>query len=104
MSLQNTRFRLAECQTQATIARSFVDDCMARLLRGELDAATAAMAKWWSTDALCRVADECVQIHGGYGYMSEYPIARIWTDARVGRIYGGSNEVMKEIIARAIEP
>ena len=104
MSLQNTRFRLAECQTQATMARSFVDDCMARLLRGELDAATAAMAKWWITDALCRVADECVQIHGGYGYMSEYAIARIWADARVGRIYGGSNEVMKEIIARAIEP
>ncbi|MEJ1167053.1 acyl-CoA dehydrogenase family protein [Variovorax sp. CCNWLW186] len=104
MSLQNTRFRLAECQTQATMARSFVDDCMARLLRGELDGATAAMAKWWITDALCRVADECVQIHGGYGYMTEYPIARIWADARVGRIYGGSNEVMKEIIARAIEP
>jgi acyl-CoA dehydrogenase len=103
MALQNTRFKLAECQTQATLARSFVDDCIARLQRGELDVPTAAMAKWWITDALCRVVDECLQLHGGYGYMNEYPIARMYADARVGRIYGGANEVMKEIIARGME-
>ena len=102
MALQNTRFKLAECQTQATIARSFVDDCIARLQRGELDVPTAAMAKWWTTDALCKVVDECLQLHGGYGYMNEYPIARMYADARVGRIYGGANEVMKEIIARGM--
>lgn len=102
MAMQNTRFKLAECQTQATIARSFVDDCIARLQRGELDVPTAAMAKWWTTDALCKVVDECLQLHGGYGYMNEYPIARMYADARVGRIYGGANEVMKEIIARGM--
>jgi acyl-CoA dehydrogenase len=102
MALQNTRFKLAECQTQATIARSFVDDCIARLQRGELDVPTAAMAKWWTSDALCKVVDECLQLHGGYGYMNEYPIARMYADARVGRIYGGANEVMKEIIARGM--
>jgi acyl-CoA dehydrogenase len=103
MALQNTRFKLAECQTQATLARSFVDDCIARLQRDELDVPTAAMAKWWITDSLCRVVDDCLQLHGGYGYMNEYPIARMYADARVGRIYGGANEVMKEIIARAME-
>jgi len=103
MALQNTRFKLAECQTQATIARSFVDDCIARLQRGELDVPTAAMAKWWISDALCRVVDECLQLHGGYGYMNEYPIARMYADARVSRIYGGANEVMKEIVARAMD-
>jgi acyl-CoA dehydrogenase len=103
MAMQNTRFKLAECQTQATIARSFVDDCIARLQRDELDVPTAAMAKWWITDALCKVVDECLQLHGGYGYMNEYPIARMYADARVGRIYGGANEVMKEIVARGME-
>ena len=103
MAMQNTRFKLAECQTHATIARSFVDDCIGRLQRGELDVPTAAMAKWWITDTLCRVVDECLQLHGGYGYMNEYPIARMYADARVGRIYGGANEVMKEIIARGME-
>jgi acyl-CoA dehydrogenase len=102
MAMQNTRFKLAECQTQATIARSFVDDCISRLQRGELDVPTAAMAKWWTSDTLCRVVDECLQLHGGYGYMNEYPIARMYADARVGRIYGGANEVMKEIIARGM--
>jgi acyl-CoA dehydrogenase len=102
MAMQNTRFKLAECQTQATIARSFVDDCIGRLQRGELDVPTAAMAKWWTSDTLCRVVDECLQLHGGYGYMNEYPIARMYADARVGRIYGGANEVMKEIIARGM--
>ena len=103
MALQNTRFKLAECETQAEIARSFVDDCMARLSRGELDVPTAAMAKWWTTDTCCRIVDECLQLHGGYGFMNEYPIARLYADVRVGRIYGGANEVMKEIIARAME-
>ena len=103
MALQNTRFKLAECQTQATVARSFVDDCIARLLRGELDVPTAAMAKWWTTDTNCRIVDECLQLFGGYGYMTEYPIARLYADVRVGKIYGGANEVMKEIIARAMD-
>jgi acyl-CoA dehydrogenase len=103
MAMQNTRFKLAECQTQATIGRSFVDDCIARLQRNELDVPTAAMAKWWTSDTLCRVVDECLQLHGGYGYMNEYPIARMYADARVGRIYGGANEVMKEIVARAMD-
>ena len=103
MAMQNTRFKLAECQTLATIARSFVDDCIGRALRDELDLATAAMAKWWVSDSVGKVVDECLQLFGGYGYMNEYPIARIYADARVGRIYGGSNEVMKELIARAME-
>ncbi|SAI23133.1 acyl-CoA dehydrogenase [Bordetella ansorpii] len=104
MAMQNTRFKLAECQTHATLARSFVDDCIGRLLRNELDVPTAAMAKWWTTDMLCRVVDECLQLHGGYGYINDYPIARMFADARVGRIYGGANEVMKEIIARGLTP
>lgn len=103
MALQNTRFKLAECQTQATVARSFVDDCIGRLMRGELDVPTAAMAKWWTTDTNCRIVDECLQLFGGYGYMTEYPIARLYADVRVGRIYGGANEVMKEIIARSMD-
>ncbi|MCD0502506.1 acyl-CoA dehydrogenase family protein [Bordetella petrii] len=103
MALQNTRFTLARCQTHATIARTFVDDCVMRLQRGELDIPTAAMAKWWTTDTLCQVIDDCLQLHGGYGYMTEYPIARMYADARVGKIYGGANEIMKEIIARAME-
>ncbi len=103
LAMQNTRFKLAECQTKATIAKSFVDDCIGRALRNELDLATAAMAKLWVTEAVGQVVDECVQLHGGYGYMTEYPIARMYADARVGRIYGGSNEVMKELIARSME-
>ena len=103
LKMQNTRFKLAECETQAQVARAFVDDCIARLMRGELDVPTAAMAKWWTTDACCRIVDECLQLHGGYGFMNEYPIARLYADVRVGRIYGGANEVMKEIIARALE-
>jgi acyl-CoA dehydrogenase len=103
MSMQNTRFKLAECVTQATVARSFVDDCIGRLLRGELDATTAAMAKWWTTDTNVRIVDECLQFFGGYGYMTEYPIARLYADVRVSKIYGGTNEVMKEIIARSVE-
>jgi len=103
MAMQNTRYVLAKCQTQATIARTFVDDCIVRLQRGELDVPTAAMAKWWTTETNCQIIDDCLQLHGGYGYMTEYPIARMYADARVGKIYGGANEVMKEIIARAME-
>lgn len=103
LAMQNTRFKLAECQTQANVARAFVDDCMARLLKGGLDVSTAAMAKLWTTETCCRVVDECLQLFGGYGYMNEYTIARLYADVRVFRIYGGANEVMKEIIARALE-
>jgi len=103
LKMQNTRFKLAECETQAQVARAFVDDCIARLMGDALDVPTAAMAKWWTTDACCRIVDECLQLHGGYGFMAEYPIARLYADVRVGRIYGGANEVMKEIIARGME-
>ncbi|RAR48252.1 acyl-CoA dehydrogenase [Paraburkholderia unamae] len=102
LDLQNTRFRLAECKTVATIARTFVDDCMQKVLRGELDPETAAMAKWWSTQRSCEVVDECLQLHGGYGYMMEYPIARLYLNARVSKIFGGSNEIMKELVARTL--
>ncbi len=103
MSMQNTRFKLAECQMKASIAESFVNDLINRSLAGTLDSPTSAMAKCWVSDSVCQVVDECVQLHGGYGYMMEYPIARLYADTRVGRIYGGSNEVMKELIARAME-
>jgi acyl-CoA dehydrogenase len=99
---QNTRFVLAECATLATAARLFVDHCIVAHARGRLDNKTAAMAKWWLTDVQCKVLDECVQLFGGYGYMEEYPIARMYADARVQKIYGGANEIMKEIIARAL--
>jgi len=103
MQMQNIRFKLAECQTQAEVARAFVDDCIAKLMNNELDVPTAAMAKWWVSDACCKVVDECLQFFGGYGYMNEYPIARLYADVRVSRIYGGANEVMKEVIARSME-
>jgi acyl-CoA dehydrogenase len=103
MAMQNTRFKLAECQTKLTIARSFIDDCIQRSLNKTLDVATASMSKWWVSQMVSEVVDECVQLHGGYGYMNEYPIARLYADTRVGRIYGGSNEVMKELIARAMD-
>jgi acyl-CoA dehydrogenase len=99
---QNTRFVLAECATLATAARLFLDHCIVAHARGRLDNKTAAMAKWWLTDVQCKVIDECVQLFGGYGYMEEYPIARMYADARVQKIYGGANEIMKEIIARAL--
>lgn len=102
LDLQNTRFKLAECQTVATIARSFVDDCMVKVLKGELSPETAAMAKWWCTQQNCQVIDECLQLHGGYGYMVEYPIARMYMNARVSKIFGGSNEIMKELVARTL--
>ena len=103
LAMQNTRFKLAECQTDAAITKVFVDTCIARQLAGTLDVPTAAMAKWSATDKLCRIVDECLQLHGGYGYMTEYPIARLYADARVLPILGGANEVMKELIARSME-
>ena len=102
LDFQNTRFKLAECATEAKVGRAFVDDCIAKHIDGKLDAATASMAKMWLSERCCEVADTCLQMHGGYGYMFEYPIARIWTDARVGRIYGGTNEIMRELIARSL--
>jgi acyl-CoA dehydrogenase len=99
---QNTKFVLAECQTVAHAARVFIDSCIERHLRGELDTTTAAMAKWWLTEQQCQVVDRCVQLFGGYGYMREYPIARMYEDARVQKIYGGSNEIMKDLIARSL--
>ena len=100
--MQNTRFELAECATVARIARVFVDDCIQRHLRGELDATTASMAKAWVTDMQVQVIDRCVQLFGGYGYMMEYPIARMFIDSRAQKIYAGANEVMKELIARSL--
>jgi acyl-CoA dehydrogenase len=99
LDLQNTRFKLAECKTRAQIGRVFLDSCIERYLAGRLDETSTAMAKYWLTEMQCRIVDECVQLHGGYGYMTEYPIARMWADARVQRIYAGSNEIMKELIA-----
>jgi acyl-CoA dehydrogenase len=87
---------------QVRIARVFVDDCIRRQLDGTLDTATASMAKWWCTDLRQKVADDCLQLYGGYGYMTEYPISRMFADARVQRIYGGTNEIMKEVIARSL--
>ena len=97
--LQNTRLKLAECKTEAHIGRVFVDSCIERFIAGQLDDATTAMAKYWLTDRQCHIVDECLQLHGGYGYMLEYPIARMWADSRVQRIYAGANEIMKELIA-----
>ncbi len=101
LEFQNTRFRLAEAATGARVARTFIDRCIEDVVAGRLDETTAAMAKWWATDLQQRVLDECVQLHGGYGYMSEYLVARMYADARVTRIYGGTNEIMKELIARS---
>ncbi|MCD2188101.1 acyl-CoA dehydrogenase family protein [Actinomycetospora soli] len=101
-NFQNTRFTLAEAATEARVCRVFLDDCIAKHLEGALDVQTVAMLKWWTSDRAMRVVDQCVQMHGGYGYMAEYPIARMWTDQRVQRIYGGTNEIMKEIISRTI--
>jgi len=102
IELQNVRFKLAEIKTYAVVARTFVDRCIVQVMDGTLDTATASMAKWYLTDLQCKVVDECVQIFGGYGYMLEYPIARMYVDARVQPIYGGTNEIMKEIIARSL--
>jgi len=99
---QNTRFKLAECQTKLAVAQAFLDECIAEHLEGKLSVEKAAMAKYWLTDTQGEVLDECVQLHGGYGYMQEYAVAEMWADARVQRIYGGTNEIMKELIARAL--
>ena len=101
LEFQNARFKLAEAATITRIARTFIDRCITDVIAGRLDDATASMAKWWTTDMQQKVLDECVQLHGGYGYMNEYLIARMYADARVTRIYGGTNEIMKELIARS---
>ena len=99
---QNTRFKLAEVATQIAVGRAFIDRCVEQLLTGALDAATASMAKLWASETEGRVIDELLQLHGGYGYMNEFLIARMYADARIARIYGGTNEIMKEVIARAL--
>jgi acyl-CoA dehydrogenase len=102
IDLQNTRFKLSECKTAARVARVFLDDCIERFVAGQLDDVTTAMAKYWLTDCECRIVDECLQLHGGYGYLTEYPIARMWTDSRVHRIYGGTSEILKELVASSL--
>jgi alkylation response protein AidB-like acyl-CoA dehydrogenase len=101
-SFQNSRFRMAEMATEIEIAQSFIDRSVLALNAGELTAEEAAMAKWWCTELQGRVVDACVQLHGGYGYMAEYPVARAYADARITRIYGGTTEIMKEIIGRSL--
>jgi len=100
--LQNTRFKLAELKADVTLGRLLVDNCLERYVENNLDISTAAMAKFWCSDMQFRVMDECVQLHGGYGYMWEYPITRAWADSRVQRVYGGANEIMKELVARSL--
>ena len=100
--MQTTRHKLAELATIAHVVRTFVNDCTQRLLDGTLDDEAAYMAKWWCTEQQCRVTDECLQLFGGYGFMAEYPIARLYAASRVQKIYGGANEVMKELIARKL--
>jgi acyl-CoA dehydrogenase len=101
-NMQNIRFKLAEVATITRIARVFIDDCIVKLLEGKLDTETASMAKYWITDMQQQVLDECVQMHGGYGYMNEYLVCRMFADSRVQRIYGGTNEIMKELISRSV--
>ena len=103
MDFQNTRFKLAEMKTKAEMLRAFVNDCIVKAEAGTLDPATASMAKYWGSEVQNEVMHECLQLFGGYGYMMEYPIARLYADARVQMIYGGSNEIMKELIARSID-
>lgn len=102
IEMQNTRFVLAEIKTEATIARTFIDRCIVDMMEGRMDAELASMAKYWISDLQCKVIDQCLQLFGGYGYMLEYPIAQMYVDARVQKIYGGANEIMKEIIARSL--
>ena len=101
MQFQNTRFKLAEAKTKTMVSRAFFDECVLEHLQKKLSVDKAAMCKYWTTDAQASVLDECLQLHGGYGFMQEYAIGEMWTDARVQRIYGGTNEIMKELIARA---
>lgn len=100
---QHNRFLLAELSTEVTIARTFLNHCVGELNAGRLTPVDAAMAKWWTTELQHKVADRCVQLHGGYGYMLEYPVARAWLDSRVQTIYGGTTEIMKEIIGRGLD-
>jgi acyl-CoA dehydrogenase len=102
IEMQNTRFVLAEIKTEATVARTFIDRAIQKVMDGTMDAVEASMVKYWVTDLQCSVIDRCLQLFGGYGYMLEYPIAQMYADARVQRIYGGANEIMKEIIARSL--
>jgi acyl-CoA dehydrogenase len=102
IDFQNTQFKLAECKTEATVAKIFCNHATQLLLEGKLDPYMASMAKLWLTEVQCRVVDECLQLHGGYGYMNEYPIARMYADSRVQKIYGGTNEIMKLLIARSL--
>jgi acyl-CoA dehydrogenase len=102
IEFQNTQFVLAECKTEATVARVFVDQCVGRLIEGALDTVTASMAKYWVTDTEGKIVDRCLQLFGGYGYMDEYPISRLYRDSRVLRIYAGTNEIMKLVIARSL--
>ena len=102
IEFQNTRFVLAEAKTTTTIARTFLDRCIQALVNGTCDTVLASMAKYWTSDMQCKVIDDCLQLFGGYGYMMEYPIAQMFADARVQRIYAGTNEIMKELIARSL--
>ena len=102
IEFQNTQFELADCKTEATVGKVFIDHCIERHIAGQLDTVTASMAKAWSTDLLGKVTDRCLQLFGGYGYMDEYPISRLYRDARVMRIYAGTNEIMKLVIARSL--
>ena len=102
IDFQNTQFKLAECKTEATVARVFIDRLIGLHLEGKLDAATASMAKYWVSELENKIVDTCLQLFGGYGYMNEYPIARMFRDSRVQRIYGGANEIMKVLIARTL--
>jgi acyl-CoA dehydrogenase len=102
IEFQNSQFVLAECKTEATVAKVFLDHCIAQHLNGKLDTSTASMAKYWHTDLLGKITDRCLQLFGGYGYMDEYPISRLYRDARVMRIYAGTNEIMKLLIARGL--
>jgi acyl-CoA dehydrogenase len=102
MDFQNTQFVLAECKSEATVAKVFLNHCIERHVKGELDTVTASMAKYWLTDLVGKIVDRCLQLFGGYGYMDEYPISRLYRDARVMRIYAGTNEIMKVLIARSL--
>ncbi len=102
LDMQNTRFKLADIKAQAVMARAFVDECIQRMIDGELDTVTASIVKLNLSELECKVMDECLQFFGGYGYMLEYPITQMYADARVQRIYGGASEIMKEIIARSL--
>ena len=102
IDFQNTQFTLAECKTEATVARVFVNHCIGEHLKGKLDAATASMAKYWVSDLEGKIVDRCLQLFGGYGFMDEYPISRMYRDSRIQRIYGGTNEIMKILIARTL--